>query len=99
MRERLLSWHGQVSDLLPIGCLIVVCDQAYHCCVIGKLNSAGVVPGHAAMSELGVQDGTEHSPLRAPVLRIRVADVLLALLTTWWAACREVQDPVAEGGV
>ena len=25
---------GQVSDLLPIGCLIIVCDQAYHCCVV-----------------------------------------------------------------
>ena len=25
-----LASHGRVSDLLPIGCLIVVCDQAYH---------------------------------------------------------------------
>ena len=31
-----LAPHGQVSDLLPIGCLIVVGDQAYPCCVIGK---------------------------------------------------------------
>ena len=29
-----LSPQGQVS----VGCLVVVCDQAYHCCVIGKLN-------------------------------------------------------------
>ena len=28
-----LAPHGQVCDLLPIGCLVVVCDQAYHCCV------------------------------------------------------------------
>ena len=36
-----LAAHGQVSDLLPIGCLIVVGD---HCCVIGKLNDGvGVV--------------------------------------------------------
>ena len=28
-----LAPHYQVSDLLPIGCLIVVDDQAYHCCV------------------------------------------------------------------
>ena len=27
-----LAPHGQVSDLL-IGCLIVVGDQAYHCCL------------------------------------------------------------------
>ena len=33
-----LAPHGQVSDLLPIGC-----DQAYHCCVIGKCNDGVVV--------------------------------------------------------
>ena len=41
--ERLLVVVGlapycQVSDLLPIGCLIAVCDQAYHRCVVGELN-------------------------------------------------------------
>ena len=56
-----LAPHGQVSERLPIGCLIVAGDQAYHCCVIGKLDD-GVVPGHAVMSELGVQEGTEHAP-------------------------------------
>ena len=50
-----LASHGQVSDLLPIGCLIVVGDQAYHCCVISKLNDGVVVvPGRAVMSEQGV---------------------------------------------
>ena len=35
-------------------------------CVIGKLNDAvGVVPGRAVMSEQGVQEGTEHAPLRS----------------------------------
>ena len=33
-----LAPHGQVSDHLPIGCLVVVADQAYHCCVICKRN-------------------------------------------------------------
>ena len=62
-----LAPHGQVSDLLPIGCLIIVCDQAYHCSVISKLDdSVGVVPAHAVMSEHGVQEGTEHAPLRDP---------------------------------
>ena len=32
-----LAPHGQVSDHLPIGCLVIVGDQAYHCCVICKL--------------------------------------------------------------
>ena len=42
----ILTPHCQVSDLLPIGCLIVVGDQAYHCCVVGKLNDdVGVTYG------------------------------------------------------
>jgi hypothetical protein len=46
------SPHGQVSDLIPIGCLIADGDQSYHCCVISKLNDGfGVVPGRAVMSE------------------------------------------------
>ena len=63
----LLAPHSQDSDFLPIGCLIVAGDQAYHCCVIGKLNfGVGVIPGRAGMSEQGVQEGTEHAPLRGP---------------------------------
>ena len=56
--------HGQVSDVLPIGGLVV--DQAYHCCVIGKLDGVGGVPGRTVMSEQGVQEGTEHAPPRSP---------------------------------
>ena len=62
-----LAQHNQVSDLLPKCCLVVFGDQAYHCCVIGKLNDGfGDVPGRAVMSEQGVQEGTEHAPLRCP---------------------------------
>ena len=58
-----LATHCQVSDFLPIGCLVVVGDQAYHCCVIIKLNDGvGVLPGCAVMSEQGVQEGAEHAP-------------------------------------
>jgi hypothetical protein len=50
----ILAPHFQVSDLLPIGCLIVVGDQAY-CCVISKLNDGvGFMFGHAVMGEQGV---------------------------------------------
>jgi hypothetical protein len=67
--------HSQVSDLLLIGYLLIVGDQAYHCCVVGKLNyGVGVMPGRAVMSEQGVQE--------APVLRIRVVAVLLPTLST-----------------
>jgi hypothetical protein len=46
------------------------------------------MPGHAVMSEQGVQEGTERAPLRAPVLRISMADVLLTL-TTWGQPVRK----------
>ena len=54
-----LAPHCQVSDRLPIGWLIVVGDQAYYRCVIGKLNDgAGVMLGHSVMGEQGVQERT-----------------------------------------
>ena len=40
----------QVSDLLPKGCLIVLGDQTYYQCVVGKLNDGvGIVLGHAVV--------------------------------------------------
>jgi hypothetical protein len=49
----ILAPHSQVSG-----------DQAYHCCVVGKLNDGvRVVPGHEVMGEQGVQEGAEHTPL------------------------------------
>ena len=61
-----LAPHCQLSDL-PIGCLIVLGDQAYHCCVVSKLNDGvGVVFGPAVVGEQGVQEGTKYTPLRGP---------------------------------
>ena len=49
--------HCWVSELLPIGCLIIVGDQAYHCCVVSKRNDGvGVVLGHAALMGPCVED-------------------------------------------
>ena len=80
-----LAPHGQASDLLPIGYLVVVGDQAYHCCVICKLNDGvGVVPGRAVMSERGVQEGAEQAPLRGSM-----EDVLLPTLITWGQPVRK----------
>ena len=94
-----LAPHCQVSDL-PIGCLIVVSDQAYHICIVSKLNDdVGVKRGHAVMGEQGVQEGTTHAPLRGP----RVEDQRGRSVATYpynlGMARQEVQDPVAEGGV
>ena len=90
--------HSQVSDLLHIGCLIVVGDQVYHCCVISKLNDGvGVVPGHAVMSEQEVQEGTEHAPLRGPGVEDQRGGCVNYLYHQG-AARQEVQDAVAERG-
>ena len=62
-------------------------------------DGVGVVPGRVVMSEQGVQEGTEHAPLRGP----RVEDQRGACVVTYpyhlGAARQEVQDPAAEGGV
>ena len=81
LRERLL---------LLIGCLVIVGDQAYHCCVICKFNDGfGDLPGRAVMSEQEVQEGTEHAPLRGP----RVEDQRGGCVVTYpyhlGAACQE----------
>jgi hypothetical protein len=43
--------------------------------------------------------GLRTHPCGDPVLRISGVEMLLPTLTTWEAACQEVQDPVAQGGV
>ena len=46
----------QVSHLLPVGRLVIVGNQAYHGCVVSKLDDwVGDLPGHTLMSEQGVQ--------------------------------------------
>ena len=48
--------EGEVVVLLPVGCLITICDQTYHRCVVSKLNDCvGVVRGHSVVNEQGVQ--------------------------------------------
>ena len=55
-----LAPHGQVSEAV----LSVIRPTTV---VIGKRNDGvGVMPGCAVMSEQGVQQGTEHAPLRCP---------------------------------
>ena len=88
--------HCQVSDLLPICCLIIVGDKAYHCRVVGKLDDGvGVMLGHAVMGEQRLQEGTEHTSLRSP----HVEDQRSRCVVTYPYHRQEVQDPVAEGGV
>ena len=88
-----LAQHHQVSDLIPIGCLIVVGDQAYHYCVIGKLNDGvGVMPGRAVMSEQGLQEGTEHTPMRSPCVEDHRGGCVVTYPTYLGAACQEFAE-------
>ena len=89
--------HTVRSELIPIGCLVVVGDQAYHCCVFSKLNDGvGVVPARAVMGE---QEGAEHALLRGPSVEGQRGGCVGIYPHHLGAARQEVQDPVAEGGV
>ena len=75
-------------------------DQAYHCCVVSKLNDGvGVVLGHAVVGEQGLQERTEQAPLRGPSVEDQSGRCVLAYPYQLGTARQEVQDPVAEGGV
>jgi hypothetical protein len=75
-------------------------DQAYHCCVIGKLNDGvGVVLGLAVIGEQGLQEGTKHAPLRGPCVEDQCGRCVVAYPYHLGTARQEVQNPVAEGGV
>jgi hypothetical protein len=51
-----------ISDLLCIGRLIIVGVQVYYCCVIGKLDGVGVVPGHAVKMNMEYRRGLSTHP-------------------------------------
>ena len=56
-------------------------------------------PGHAVMSEQGVQDGTEHAHLMGPHVEDQHGRCVVTYPYHLGVASQEVQDPVAEGGV
>ena len=92
-----LAPHCQFSDLLPIGRLIVVGDQAYHRCVVCKLNDGvGVVFGHTVVSEQGVQEGTKYTPLRGPSVKDQRGIRVFSYSYHLGVARQEVQDQVVK---
>ncbi len=51
---------------LSVGRLIIVSDQAYHCCVISKFDDdVGAVCGCTIMCVQGVQEWAEDTALRS----------------------------------
>ena len=83
----ILAPPGQVSDFLPIGCLVIVSDT-----VVSSANVMMVLESCLAMqSWVNREHRRELSthPWGAPVLRISMADVLLPTLTTWGRPVRK----------
>ncbi len=59
----LLAPFSQGTHLLSVGRLIVVGDQAYHHCVIGKSDDIGAVCCCTVMCVQGVQEWAEDAAL------------------------------------
>lgn len=83
------------SDLLAVGCVIVICDQANDSRVISKLDDgAGAVGGHIFVREQGVQERAEHAALRGPSVESQVERCGGASLHSLGTVCLKVQHPV-----
>jgi hypothetical protein len=54
------------------------------------------MPGHAVKSEEGIQEGTEHAPLRGPCVEDQCGECVVNLPLPPGGS-QEVQDQVAEG--
>jgi hypothetical protein len=85
--------EGEVIYLAPLhqGYIVVVGNQAYHCCVVCKLDDR---VGSVSWVNREYRRELSTHPCGAPVV-----EVSLPTFTTCGAARREVQDPVAQGGV
>ena len=89
-----LTPHSEGPHLLPVGHLVIVGNQAYHCSVV----SVGCVHGHAVMGEQGVQERAENAPLWGPSVEDqRGGDV--SFPHHLGAARQKVQGTVAQDGV
>ena len=56
------------------------------------------MPGRAVMSEQGIQEGTEHSPLRGPCVEDQRGRCVATYPHPLGAARQDLLDPVAGGG-
>nr|AAM55226.1 CA protein [Schistosoma japonicum] len=95
-----LTPHSEGPHLLPVGRLVVVGNQAYHCSVVCKLNdSVGGVHGHAVVGEQGVQERAQNAPLWGPSVEDQWGGDVVTYPHHLGAAHQEVQYSVAQGGV
>jgi hypothetical protein len=72
-----LATHSQFSDLLPVGCLISIGDQAYH--VVSSANlmmELEMCVATQSWINMEYRRGLSTHPCGTPVLRVSVAEVL-----------------------
>lgn len=79
----------QGSDLVSVGRLVAIGDQAFGARVVSKLDSVGAVCGHAVVHE---QKRAEHTALGGAGVEGQGGGCL-------GSAPQEAPDPITEGGV
>ncbi len=96
----LLTPFSQGTHLLSVGRLIVVGDQAYHCCVICKFeDDVRAVCGCTVMCVQGVQEWAEDAARRSTGVEDQGRWGVVAHSDYLTSACQEVQDPAAQRSV
>ncbi len=96
----LLAPFSQGTHLLSVGSLIVVGDQAYHRCVIGKFDDdVGAVCCCSVVCVQGVQEWAEDAALRSTGVEGQGRFGVVAHSDHLTSACQEVQDPAAQRSV
>ncbi len=93
----LLTPFRQGTHLLSVGRLIVVGDQAYHRCVMGKFDDD--VRAVCGCTVVCVQEWTEDTALWSTSVEDQGRWGVVAHSDHLTSACQEVQDPAAQRSV
>ncbi len=95
----LLTPFSQDTHLISVGRLIVVGDQAYHLCVISKLDDDVGICGCTVVCVQGVQQWAEDAALRSTSVEDQGRLGVVAHSDHLTSACQKVQDPAAQRSV
>jgi hypothetical protein len=79
-----VKWEVVSPHLFPVGCLIIVGNQAYYCCVIWNLMiELETCLASQSWMNREYRRGLSTHPCGAPVLRISEVEVLFPTIPTW----------------
>lgn len=95
-----MSLRCQSSDLLSVGPLVAVSDQADDGRVVSELyDDVGASSGHTVVRQQGAQERAEHAALGDVDVEGQGGECGGAYPRCQGSACQKAQDPVTEGGV